>query len=164
MICHDDEMRSRGRRSWWLLAHVLAVVLLTGAGSCGGATDDVIRILGRNANRVDDVARDVPRSRLPGPVTATRDQIEAEITRLLAPVSQEDPQSARQTTKAACIAEDALEVRSLDDAVQFGVQQTNTTAGRYSTVRALVTDFYLAESSGQQARVLAVAAICQWAG
>ena len=75
-----------------------------------------------------------------------------------------DTPSAKQSANAACIASDASEVIDMDSAVNAAVRQTNTPVGRRETVKKLAEDLSRAKTSGDQAKVLAQAAICQWAG
>ena len=156
--------RTRGRRVRLVLA-LTGVVLVAAAPSCGAA-DDAVRVLGQKVARVDDVARRVPPSRVPVAVTTTREAVQVEIDAMMAVLrgNEGETPSAKQTAHAACLASDLGEVHGMDSAVDFAVQQTNTPAGRRATVKGLATDLSQAKTSGDQAKVLAGAAICQWAG
>lgn len=156
--------RTRGWRVRLVLA-LTGVVLATAAPSCGAA-DDAVRVLGQEVAKVDDVARSVPRSRVPGAVTTTREAVQAEIDAMMAVLrgNEGDTPSAKQTARAACIASDLSDVDDMDTAVDVAIRQTNTSAGRRATVESLATDLSAARTSGDQAKVLAGAAICQWAG
>lgn len=147
-----------------LVLALMSVVVLCAAPSCGAA-DDVVRVLGHQIGKVDDVAKGVPRSRLPGPVTTSREAVQAEIDSMLAVLKGEDnTPSAKQSANAACIASDASEATDMDSAVNVALRQTNTPLGRRETVKKLAEDLSRAKTSDDQAKVLAQAAICQWAG
>lgn len=150
----------RGAR---LVAAALGVSCLALAGCGPEAAEGVVKVLGRNVGKVGEVAEHVPRGRLPGAVTVTREAVESEVVRLTAPVGRERETEAKQDLEAACRAKDLMEVESTDDAVSFAIQQTGTPAGRYETVRSLATELDEADSTQQQSSILAVAAICQWA-
>ncbi|SDD97758.1 hypothetical protein [Auraticoccus monumenti] len=159
-------MAPRGRAQQ-LAAVAVAVSLATGASACA-VGDDAVRILGRQAGRLDDVAREVPASKLPrGRVTVTPSQVEQEVDQILAPVlpvADEDPATAEWLTAVSCQAVDLLGVHTFEDAVSYAVQQSSTPIGYHTTVRALAENLSAAESSTDQAAVLAEAAICEWAG
>jgi hypothetical protein len=156
--------RSRARK-WKLVLALASVVAVSAAPSCG-ATDDVVRVLGHEMGKLDDVAREVPKGRLPGAVTTTREAVQAEIDAMMAVLREgdDDTLSAKRSAAAACLASDLSEVNSLDSAVDFAIQRTDTPAGRRASVKSLATELSQAESSGDQAKILAGAAICQWAG
>lgn len=147
-----------------LVLALVSVGAVCAAPSCGAA-DDVIRVFGKEIGLVDDVAKGVPKSRLPGAVTTTGEAVQTEINSMMAVLKGEtDAPSAKQSANAACIASDLGDINSMESAVDFAVQQTSTPYGRRRSVEELALELDRAESSGDQAQVLAAAAICRWAG
>jgi hypothetical protein len=155
--------RPQSRKLKLVLA-LMSVVVLGAAPSCGSG-DDVVRVLGHELGKLDDIAERVPRSRLPGPVTTTREAVQAEIDSMMAVLRGEaNTPSAKQSANAACIASDFSEVTSMELAVNAALQQTNTPVGRRETVEKLARDLSQAKTSGDEAKIYAQVGICQWAG
>lgn len=142
---------------------LFSVVTMCIAPSCGTA-DDVVRVLGHEMGEVDDVAKRVPKGGLPGTITPTREAVQAEIDAMMVVLNGDDYPSAKQAANAACIASDASEINSMDSAVDFAIQQTNTPYGRRESVKGLAIKISQAKTSDDRAKVIAQAAICQWAG